>query len=234
MPELKIDQLSPKSQKSIFSPMIVAEAKAIFKKRPEESIAAIEAHARDRVASSVYSDRLRKESEIDSLTGLLSRRTILREIEREVEEANRQNKTIQVGFTDVRDFKKINDVYSHRAGDYALKVIALGTKSNARGYDSVGRFGGDENVILLPDGDPHIASFLRTRLHQYLEKENSPYNGLIVDMGVVSYNPQVDGRLTAEELILRADQAMYFAKEHKLNHVVMWNPSMKGVVPVKD
>lgn len=110
MNEIQLRDLSPKSQKSRFGPVIVAEANALSKKTPDESFAALEAHARDRVAFGEYSQRLRKESDIDPLTGLLSRRAIRREIQMAMNKAERKGESVQVVFTDVRDFKKINDI----------------------------------------------------------------------------------------------------------------------------
>lgn len=233
MSELKLEQLSLKSQKSRFAPVIFAEANALSKKRPEESLAALDAHARDRVAFGEYSQRLRKEADIDALTGLLSRRAILREIQTAMYKAERKGESIQVVFADVRDFKTINDKYSHGTGDHALRLIATGLKGHTRGYDTIGRYGGDEDIVLLPDSDQHVADFLRKRLHLVLDKENSPYNSMKIDFGVADYNPTRDGKLTVDELVHRADQAMYFAKEHRLERAARWDQSMASIVVKK-
>lgn len=230
MAELKIDQLSPKSQKSRFAPVILAEANALAKKRPEESLAALEAHARDRVAYGEYSQRLRRESDVDSLTGLQSRRAILRDVQAEMKRAERYQSKMQIIFTDVRDFKWINDHVGHRAGDYALRLIATALRGNVRGSDIIGRLGGDENLLLLPDGDQNAPNFIRGRLHNSLLKENAPYNSMKIDFGAADYNPKKDGILTPEQLIHRADQAMYYAKQNKIDHVVRWSPSMADIV----
>ena len=98
MVEIKLDQLSPKSQKSQFSLLIVDEANALAKKDTSASLKSLESHARDRVAFGEYSKRLRKESDIDVLTGALSRKAILRGVRESMAEVERKGGQIQVLF----------------------------------------------------------------------------------------------------------------------------------------
>ncbi len=229
MPEITSENLSPKSQKSSFAQIIVAEADALLKKNPDTTVKALERHARDRVAYGQYSERLRKEADIDATTGLLSRRAILREIREAMAQAERRGETIQIVFTDVRNFKEINDQFGHRTGDFALKLTGTGLRNSIREYDAAGRYGGDEDIVLLRDGDKRVPDFLRERLLTSLQKENQPYNSLQIDMGVVDYNPIADGRLSVDELVHRADQAMYFGKINKLQSVKRWDSSLRSL-----
>ena len=234
MTEIKLEQLSPKSQRSKFGLKVVAETNALVNKIPGAPVAALEAHARDRVAFELSANRIRKENAIDPLTGLLSRREILRAIDRELEMAKRKENPMQILFADVRNFKGINDQFGHQQGDYALILIAQTIKKCVRGYDLAGRYGGDEDVIIFSDGDPRAATSLGAKFHQLIGQEKLPYSTIHLDMGVVIYDPHKDGPMDSNGLIHRADQAMYYAKTHKLDYVVEWNPSMNGIVLPED
>lgn len=231
MAELKIDQLTPKSQKSPFAPVIFAEANALSKKRPEESLAALEAHARDRVAFGEYSKRLRKEADTDTLTGALSRKAIFRGIREGIAEANRKGGVIQVLFTDLKAFKKFNDEFGHETGDEALILLVQKIREHIRPYDQVGRYGGDEFVVLRKNG-PLSADRLMADLSGSLGQLEAPFNRIAVTMGAADYRREM-GPISEDQLIHRADQAFYYAKKRNINKPVVWEPSMESIVVEK-
>ncbi|MBT7781792.1 MAG: diguanylate cyclase, partial [Anaerolineae bacterium] len=95
-------------------------------------------------------NQLEKLAMVDSLTGLLNRRAIYKFTRGELERARRVSEPISVIFLDVDRFKVVNDEYGHLTGDEALKLIARVIKKRSRAYDSIGRWAGDEFLIVLP------------------------------------------------------------------------------------
>jgi diguanylate cyclase (GGDEF)-like protein len=231
MSELKLEQLSLKSQKSRFAPVIFAEANALSKKRPEESLAALEAHARDRVAFGAYSKRLRKEGDTDTLTGALSRKAIFRGIREGMAEAERKGGHVQILFMDVKGLKQFNDQFGHKTGDEALKYFVQGIKEHIRKYDEIGRYGGDEFIVLRKDG-PLSADRLVEDLGDSLRQLKAPYNRVGATVGVVNYSKEM-GSISAEQLVHRADQAFYYAKGKNIDTPVTWEPFMASIVVPK-
>jgi two-component system cell cycle response regulator len=231
MAELKLDQLSLKSQKSPFGPIIVAEANALSRKRPSESLGALEAHARDRVAFGEISKRLRKETDTDPLTGALSRKAIFRGIREGLAEADRKGGVIQVLFMDVKQFKQFNDRFGHKTGDEALKFFVQISKKHIRPYDEIGRYGGDEFIVLRKNG-PLNATRLVRELENSFDQLDTPYNSIAATVGVADYHKEM-GPITAEQLVNRADQAFYYAKNHHIDVPVVWEPSMASIVVEK-
>ncbi len=227
MPELKLDQLSLKSQKSRFGLIITAESNALSRKTPGESLAALEAHARDRVAFGEYSNRLRKEADTDFLTGALSRKAIFRGIREGLAEAERKGGAIQVLFMDLKGFKQFNDTFGHETGDSALKLFVSGVKKHIRPYDEIGRYGGDEFVVVRKNG-PLSAGRLVEDIDESFSQLDAPYNSLGAIVGVADFSREMPA-VSAEELVHRADQAFYYAKRHSIVTPVTWEPSMKSI-----
>ncbi len=231
MAELKLDQLSPKSQKSPFAPVIFAEASALSKKRPGESLAALEAHARDRVAFGEYSERLRRETDTDMLTGALSRKAIFRSIREDLAEANRKKTHVQILFMDLKGLKWFNDQFGHNAGDEALQIFVREVKKHIRGYDKIGRYGGDEFIVVRKNG-PLSADRVVKDIGDSFSQLEAPFNRLGAVVGVADFSKE-RGPTTAEELIHQADQAFYYAKQHNIDTPVVWEPSMASIVVPK-
>lgn len=231
MVEIQVKDLSPKSQKSRFAPVIFAEANALSKKRPEESLAALEAHARANVAHKEYDNRLRKEMDTDLLTGALSRKAIFRGIRESLAEVDRKGGQIQVLFMDLKGLKQFNDKFGHDAGDVALKFLVRGVMQHIRAYDEIGRYGGDEFIVLRKDG-PLSADRLVEDLGDSLRQLKAPYNRVGATVGVVNYSKEM-GSISVEQLVHRADQAFYYAKGKNIDTPVTWEPSMGSIVVPK-
>jgi len=100
----------------------------------------------------------------DSLTGLLNRKLLEHIVKGEVDRAVRYKTPLTVVFLDVDDFKTVNDLYGHEAGDDVLKYVATQLPSMTRSSDVVARFAGDEFIIILPDTPVTEASKFATRL----------------------------------------------------------------------
>lgn len=153
----------------------------------------------------------------DSLTGLLNRRAIVEILHKELARAQREREAVSVILVDIDHFKKINDTQGHPAGDAVLCRVSQIMKSSVRNYDSVGRYGGEEFLIVLP-GCPSELATERAEHVRLMLSEPSPdpsENRITVSMGVAAAH----GPIKMEELLTRADDALYRAKRNGRNRV---------------
>jgi len=153
----------------------------------------------------------------DPLTGLLNRRAFESEFQREFSRVQRHNLCLSLVFSDLDDFKNINDRYGHETGDRALQYIANTIKSLSRKEDIVSRFAGDEFVILLPETSADKAEFFMARVKNYLAahpmKTDSDALHLSLSSGIAS-TKDMDGTQPAH-LLKKADKALYSVKYTK-------------------
>lgn len=159
-------------------------------------------------------DRLRRASRTDPLTGLLNRAAFTEALAQALARARRGNAgSLGLLFLDLDGFKDVNDGYGHGVGDLLLMEVAARLNLVRRETDTVGRFGGDEFLLLLDDPDAEAGS--RAAAERLVETMRAPFFlagqelHLSVSIGVAQY-PEDGG--TPEELIRNADQAMYEAK----------------------
>jgi len=156
-------------------------------------------------------------SQEDDLTGLLNRRRISQLLDSEMRRALRYETTFSVVMMDIDNFKAVNDRFGHLAGDAVLKRVADVLRSVVRSTDLVGRWGGEEFIILLPEtgiaGGISLAEKLRTQL------EAVDFGGLgtrTASFGVARFSPGDD----VEALIGRADAGLYAAKNAGKNQTM--------------
>ncbi|MCC6146439.1 MAG: diguanylate cyclase [Anaerolineaceae bacterium] len=166
--------------------------------------------------------RLERLAIMDDLTGLFNRRGLMDLGAREVERAARFLRPLCAIFADIDHFKDLNDQYSHAVGDRVLASVAKTLKSGVREIDLVGRYGGEEFVILLVDTDLAAACEVANRLRIAVEHMAAPTShgnlGVTVSLGVAQLHA---GRHNLEAFIHRADQAMYRAKLAGRNRVML-------------
>ena len=156
----------------------------------------------------VLNAQLRHLALTDELTGLANRRALLENLERLGAAARRSGRPLAVVSVDVDRFKGINDRFGHAAGDDVLIRIADALQSVARGQDVVGRIGGDEFLVLLPDTDADGAATLAARMQQGCGALELPDGSRVsVSLGVASGDGTQDA-----DMLLRADRALYDAK----------------------
>jgi diguanylate cyclase (GGDEF)-like protein len=156
----------------------------------------------------------------DELTDIYNRRGLFELGRREVERARRYGRSLSAVMIDTDEFKSINDTYSHSVGDHVLRSMADRWKSSIREVDILGRYGGDEFVILLPETDLANALQVSDRLRIDIsgKKIETPIGDLdlTVSVGVADID---DDTTTFDALIEKADQAMFQAKTNGKNQV---------------
>ena len=161
-------------------------------------------------------ERLSKE---DSLTGVGNRRELDRILAHEFERASRNGRPLSVALADLDFFKKINDSWSHAVGDDVLREVAQILRDGCRNIDMVGRYGGEEFVLVLPEADAEIARQICERLRADIESVDwaSRTPGLKVTMsfGLATLSAEA----SYERLLALADKRLYEAKESGRNRV---------------
>jgi diguanylate cyclase (GGDEF)-like protein len=156
------------------------------------------------------SRKVRELSHTDELTGLPNRRAWTVELPRAIEHARRQGVALSVAMLDLDHFKLFNDTYGHPAGDRLLKAAGAAWQERLRGVDYLARYGGEEFLVLLPDAEATRAVEVVDRL-----RVGTPL-GQTFSAGVATW----DGRETSEELVARADAALYRAKQAGRNRTL--------------
>lgn len=156
----------------------------------------------------------------DALTGLLNRRAILARAEEELERHRRRKEPLGCILLDVDRFKQVNDRFGHPAGDEVLRQIAFHLKEILRPYDALGRYGGEEFLVILPGTDMATLRVVGERLRARLEERVRIGPPTLLEPVTASFGITVgqegDG---LESLLHRADQAMYRAKGMGRNRV---------------
>jgi diguanylate cyclase (GGDEF)-like protein len=159
----------------------------------------------------------------DSLTELHTRRYFLERFQEEMERVHRRNISMSVLMIDVDFFKKVNDEHGHLTGDQVLKEIGKIIRDNIREIDIAGRYGGEEFSIILPDtnveGGSYVAERIRRATEEAVLKAYDTELKVTVSIGLATY-PK-DGK-TAEELIDKADIALYQAKHTGRNRLCVF------------
>lgn len=156
----------------------------------------------------------------DQLTGALNRRGLDETIERELKRSDRSKAPVSVALLDIDNFKQLNDALGHQAGDRALTHLTKVIKETLRPADTVGRYGGEEFLIVLPDTDLNAGMEAIRRLQRDLTKKFFLHNNERI---LVTFSAGVALRTEgedADDLIARADKAMYQAKQTGKNRVV--------------
>jgi two-component system, cell cycle response regulator len=166
-------------------------------------------------------ESMREAAMRDSLTGLLNHAEIFGMLERELERARREKKPLSVLLGDIDHFKKVNDSHGHLFGDEALREIARRLQSKLRPYDGVGRYGGEEFLLVLPacdlEGAMQRANELRETIANAPVVAGGVERSITMSLGVAV--SECIGVKEVEPLVSRADAALYTAKNNGRNRV---------------
>ena len=164
-------------------------------------------------------NNLEIQSRTDPLTGVLNRRAILSQIGREISRAKRDNTHISISMLDFDHFKKINDTFGHLAGDAVLREGVNRVEETIRTYDAVGRFGGEEFIVVLPGANQTDAFVIAERIRLKINDKNANADGVSIPFAISQGLATSNGESTVDELIAKADEALYRAKENGRNRV---------------
>jgi len=168
---------------------------------------------------------LRYLSEIDALTGIPNRRKISEELDRELARAHRHGNALSVLLADIDHFKGINDELGHEMGDTALRGIAETIHATLRPTDRIGRWGGEEFLIVLPETDHSGARTAAERIRRAVESARTiPERRITLSLGLSSLGPVRTSNPralshTVDSLVRIADEELYRAKECGRNQV---------------
>lgn len=187
----------------------------------------LRARARNQIRRKIFQDQLRADlgqalemALTDPLTGLYNRRYLLRHLQGLLAPGASAGGVAAL-MIDIDRFKEINDRWGHPAGDAALRTVALSLRGNVRVFDSVARFGGEEFVVVMPATTAEDAVSAADRLRASIGALTwAPAPGVVhplsVSIGVAAASP---GAIPPEELLSRADAALYAAKRAGRNRV---------------
>ncbi len=160
----------------------------------------------------------------DDLTNLLNRRHFFELAEKELTRAKRYQQHFSLLIMDLDNFKAINDKYGHLSGDRVLHLVARCIRQNSRNVDISGRYGGDEFVILLPETEPAFTQVFAERLCQIIPAELKAMEEITIpitlSIGIANYSGESD--ITFDNLLDRADEALYEAKQAGRNQLAVW------------
>lgn len=153
----------------------------------------------------------------DALTGLYNRRKTLKVLEQEFDRSLRYGKPLSVVMFDVDHFKVVNDTYGHPVGDVVLTTIARRTRRKMRNSDHLGRWGGEEFLLICPETDLFGALRIAERMRRTIRRRPMQAAGLVTaSFGVGSFTDQLD----CKAMIAEADRHLYEAKEQGRDCVV--------------
>ncbi len=168
----------------------------------------------------------------DSLTDLWNRRTIFEFFKEEIARGAREHFNIAAIMIDVDNFKQINDNFGHSVGDKVLSEVAFRLKHSLRPYDKIGRYGGDEMLIVLPNCDNSNVITIMERLRKVIctKKVKTTAGNLDVTISLGGATSQNFKEISLEELLEGSDNSLYLAKRHGRNCAVVTEPTKTKVL----
>jgi len=162
-------------------------------------------------------DREKATARQDDLTGISNRRHLFESVQAELNRSQRYKRPFVIAYLDLDNFKAVNDQFGHHTGDRLLRAIAGCVKGQLRRTDLVGRWGGDEFLLLLPETGPEAATVAVSKVRSAVLDEMQQHQWPVtLSAGVLTY---VGGPITASELIRRADELMYSVKQKGKNSI---------------
>lgn len=158
----------------------------------------------------------------DPLTGLWNRGAVLQDLDHQLARTRRENVPVSILLVDLDHFKAINDTYGHAAGDVVLREAARRMQASLRPYDGIGRYGGEEFLIVLPGCNADTTLVLGDRLRDAVGHSPMPISDARVRVtlsgGIATLGP--DSAADRDTMLQRADAALYRAKDAGRNRII--------------
>ena len=164
----------------------------------------------------------------DPLTELPNRRAMQGYLQAEANRAEREGGSMAIAIGDVDHFKQINDQQGHQAGDTALRLLASWLQSELRDYDQCGRWGGEEFLLLFPGLEEAQAGEVVERIRSHTAQAAFPWHDTSITLTISFGIAALSAGETVDELVVRADNALYAAKRAGRNRVVPWSLSAES------
>ncbi|HEY8891137.1 MAG TPA: diguanylate cyclase [Clostridium sp.] len=170
---------------------------------------------------------LKISSSIDKLTGLLTRRFLEEALIENIEKTKALGGVFSIIMFDLDNFKGVNDRFGHQTGDQVLRDVSKTVLDSIRKIDVCGRYGGEEFIVVLPETDTDSASDIAQRIRKNIENNKilGSKRELTVSMGIATFPIHGTSR---EDLVEKADQALYVAKANGKNRYQIWEEKFSG------
>lgn len=175
-------------------------------------------------------EAMRHQATHDSLTQLWNRGAIVFHLRQKLESSKRDKSNVSVLLCDIDHFKKVNDTHGHRVGDAVLKEVSARLIRSIRKLDGAGRYGGEEFLIVLDGCAPQDLERCAEQIRLSVSSDNVQHAGLELNPSVSIGATTFDGSgpsISLEDLLHRADKALYSAKAQGRNRTVIWDPTLE-------
>jgi two-component system cell cycle response regulator len=216
-------------EKPLGTLVLGSQRRGAFGDAVRPTLEVLASHVAVSLANARMLKRLEEMATTDGLTGLLNKRTLAELAVQKIKSAERFGKPLSVLVCDIDHFKRVNDTYGHDVGDVVIKGLGDVLRRVKRDTDAVGRFGGEEFVVVCEETDEQGAALLAERIRQELcasaFKTELGMLSVTCSVGVASF--PAAGR-TWEALFKATDEALYASKRGGRNRVTVWTPRLQG------
>ncbi|MBB3048707.1 diguanylate cyclase (GGDEF)-like protein [Litorivivens lipolytica] len=168
----------------------------------------------------VTKEQLKHQATHDSLTGALNRRAIMAALDEDISRAERNNRHLAVAMIDIDDFKGINDTHGHTAGDQVIRYVSSTISECIRPYDHMGRYGGEEFLVIAEVESHDDASLLFRRICRQIADGDERRSRRVTVSGGVTLVPPTARSRSADNIINAADSLLYQAKRSGKNRIL--------------
>jgi diguanylate cyclase (GGDEF)-like protein len=223
-PDLSRRRYDPISTKQVLMGYLYLHTDKLLNNFTEKAFEEIES-LRNLLVVLIDNYDLKKASSVDKLTGVFQRRFIEHQFKRILAEANRNKSLLSIVMADIDHFKNVNDLYGHQKGDEILRKIGDILKTHVRKGDLVGRYGGEEFIILLPKTGEMDAYNVCEKLRNYINDRKllGDDQTLTLSFGISTY--PLHGAMETE-LVEKADKALYESKNNGRNQTTLWSQNL--------
>jgi diguanylate cyclase (GGDEF)-like protein len=205
---------------------VISRQPFFFEESDESTLRLLSGLLSSQIYHAIQFEDIRLEAGTDELTGINNRRRLMSDLNEELDRSDRYDHELSLMFIDLDHFKLINDSHGHVVGDQVLREIGTILEEETRTADIIGRYGGEEFILATPEVDLEGARELAERIRMRLRRtdfsgnEGDPFT-VTCSVGLTSYG----GTESVDELIERADDALYEAKKNGRDQIQTLTPS---------